>query len=298
MTICIAAISQAFTGNPKIVFASDRLATDHNGLTFELGVPKVFSITENCFVMNAGNSARADYIINKVVNDVYSFDLEHRNFLSVESIANIFKIKFEEVKEEAIQKEIFDNKSMTIKEFYENLGKFPDWFGILTNSSVDNFNFNVGFIIFGFDINQDSKIVAPHIFGFSDSGELVCWDSVGFAMIGIGYNQSVSEITKEPYNPSTSIYDALLKVYYSKKSAQRMTGVGEYTDLGIVEIIIDSTTGKIITKNSLASEQFKKSLDDKLEEQKKKMKEIEIDIKNKIESEFTTKVEIPNIDKK
>lgn len=107
MTICIAAISQAKTGDSKIVFASDRLATDQNGLMFELGTPKVLELIENCLIMSAGNSTRADEIINRTAQEIYSLNEEQIKSLSISQIVSIVEEKFREVKDEVIQKRNF-----------------------------------------------------------------------------------------------------------------------------------------------------------------------------------------------
>lgn len=296
MTICIVAISELATPTQKLIFASDRLATDQNGLTFELGIPKVRPITENCLVMSAGNAGRADSIINKVIGEISKRNIENENYLLIEEIVSIFESKYKEVKDKAIQKEIFDSKGMTREEFYKNIKNFPDWFSILIDSNVNNFDFNVGLIIFGFDINKESKTFAPHIYEVSGNGESVCWDSTGFAMIGIGYSQSVSEITKKPYNPFTKMQDTILKVYRSKKSAQRVTGVGEYTDLGYMEVVADLENNKAVSRSFFASDDIKKMMDNKLEEQGKKIEEIEEIIKKNIESSFIHPVEPPEVE--
>jgi hypothetical protein len=70
MTICIVAIAEGNTGSPKLVFALDRLATNKDGLTFEIGVPKIVILTPNCAVMNAGDSSRGDIIIWNVNNKI------------------------------------------------------------------------------------------------------------------------------------------------------------------------------------------------------------------------------------
>lgn len=287
MTICIAAIYGRETDATEIAFAADRLATDQNGLTFELGISKITRITDDYFIMSAGNSSRASLVLQEAINQIFIDSAKDPQKLSGYAIAQTISEKCKEVQDKIIQK-IFDKKGVSRKEFFSNMKQFPDWFQILTTMEINNFDLGVHFILFGFDIvNQEKKIFVPRVYEILDNGEINIANS-GFSMIGIGYSQSVSEITKEPYDQRISRSEAVLKVYLAKKSAQRMQGVGETTDLGYIKVVeMPEDNKKLYTEIFYAVDSFKEKIDDKIKEQTSKMKEFENDLKHKMDTGFT-----------
>jgi hypothetical protein len=238
--------------------------------------------------MSAGVSSRADLIHKITFNKMVAEHDENFNDLLGYPIAKIISDAYKEIQDETIQKIIFDKKGIKREEFYGNMRNFPEWFQIVTNAEVDSFDFGVNILLLGFDILQEKNIIIPRIYTISDNGEIIPCSS-GFSMIGIGYSQSISEITKEPYDPTISRPEAILKAYISKKSAQRMIGVGEKTDLGFLRVVLNEDK-KLFTQIFVAADTLKEKIDNKISEQKEKLKDFENELKN-IEKEFTQTIE-------
>lgn len=281
MTICIASICET-PQSPKIVFSADRLITDAHGLTFEHGVSKIKMLTKNCFIMSVGKSSHADQIIQNTVKTISTYDNEKIENMTIEQIVEVIKHEHQKIRKETIETTFLISRGLDLKTFYENLRSYPDWFAMLYDSQIGNYNFEVEFIVFGFDINQVAKYVAPHLYKITEKGESLCFDSIGFAMIGIGEEQSFPEITKEPYNPSNALSDAIVRTYWAKKSAERMTGVGKITDLGLAWSDHNKESKIEIIATEIAPE-FKVNIDKIFEEEKTKIKQMTDDIQNNIQ---------------
>jgi hypothetical protein len=185
--------------------------------------------------------------------------------------------------------EIFKPRKMDRASFYSNMRAYPDWFSLIIDNEVRNFDFDVAFIIFGFGLNQEQKTSTGFIYQLTGDGELNLMTSTGFSIVGIGSYQSLPEITKEPYGPYSSLSDALVRTYWAKKSAERMVSVGkETTDLGIMYCEVEGD--KLISKNVLASEDFKnKLLLDGFEKQKQTIKQMTSEVQKNIDEVFSGK---------
>jgi hypothetical protein len=290
LTICIAAICEANKGNPRIVFCSDRLVTDAHGLTFEQGIPKVIQLLPNCLVMNAGDASRGDVILRDVFTLIGSYDAERVEKMTILEIAELIKSKYDIHKDKAIEDDIFRPRGFDRKFFYANIKSFYDWLALMIDTEVRNYVFDVAFIILGFDISQEKKSVVAHLYQLSN-GELQFLTPMGFSMVGIGSYQSLPEITKEPYNPSISLSDCIVRTFWAKKLSERMVSVGkETTDLGIAFLELDATSGKIVAKNTLLLDDFKKKyLLGSFEEQKQAMKDMSQTVQKSIDEVFQGK---------
>lgn len=237
MTICIVAICESNT-NPKIVFCADRLVTDANGLTYEQGQPKIIGLSENCLVMMAGKGAESDQIIKATLEKIREKYVDEP-CPDIKGIVSILKKEHQQLREDCVSDEILKPRGLTLKEFYANIKNFPDWLGIMLDTQISNYDFGVNFLVFGFDI-KENKYVFPRIYMLNEQGEEKLVNSVGFGIIGIGDSMSLPEITKETFNPKFPLSEALVRVYWAKKSAERVVSVGrETTDLGMMEVAKD-----------------------------------------------------------
>lgn len=290
MTICIASICEASTGNPRIVFCADRLVTDTNGLTFEQGTLKIEQLLPHCLIMNAGDAFRGDAIIRDTVNTLNSFEQIKLESITVKEIADIVKAQYDCCYHESIENDIFKPRGINRRDFYSNMKSFTDWFAMIIDNEVRNYNLDVAFIILGFDIDQSNKMVMANLYELSGNGELKFVTQNGFCMVGIGSYQSLPEITKEAYSANTSLSDCLVRTFWAKKLSERMISVGrETTDLGILYVERD-TTEKLVAKNTLMTEEFKnKLLGEAFEKQKQTLKQMTTEIHKNIDDVFQGK---------
>ena len=256
MTICIATICEQNTGNPRIVFASDRLVTDQDGYTFELGVPKIKLLADHCMLMEAGDSFRGDRILEKFRQKVPT--MEQANKMKMSEIIETLRLCYHEIFEESIETEIFSPRGLTRKSFYEKFSQFPEWYSLMMDFKVEGFNFGVTFIVMGIEIDQDRKLTMARLTRFSGRGEPEILDSLGFAMAGIGEKMSFPELTRQRYSPNNSLADALVRTYWAKRASERMIGVGPKTDFGLIWVEFDTDSKQLVCKNTLLEEKVVK----------------------------------------
>ncbi len=288
MTICIATICDQNT-SPTIIFCADRLVTDANGLTFEQGIPKIDYIDDNCLVMSAGLGAESDEIIKEVVLKVKHKSEENNNQrLRIKDIASIFKKEHQKSRNEKLTDEILKPRGLTLESFYANIKSFPEWLGILLDTQISNYEFEVDFLVFGFDVGNDG-LITPHIYEINEKGEMQTLDKIGFGIIGIGDIMSLPEITKEVYSPTNSLSDAIVRTYWAKKSAERVISVGKATtDLGLIWTDI-SKDKKLEIKNVFVNEEFKNQLNREFEKQSETIKQTTSQIQSNINDIFSGK---------
>jgi len=254
MTICIATICEANTGYPRIVFTADRLVTDDDGYTFELGVPKANSLSSKCFIMEAGDSFTGERIIEHFNSRLTQEQLEN---MSVSEIVREFADDFKAIFAESVENDIFKARGLTRKEFYENFAKYPDWFSLTTDQQVRGFDLGVSFIIMGIDIDKQNQIGTAYIYRLIGCGEPENFNRLGFVIVGIGEKLSLPEYTQEKYSPNNALEDAIVRTFWAKKTAERMAGVGKTTDFGLIWLEAgEQNKSEIKCKNALFDEKL------------------------------------------
>jgi len=290
LTICIASICEANTGSPRIVFCSDRLVTDSNGLTFEQGKAKVDMLLPNCLIMNAGDASRGGAIIRDAFLELASMQSEKKEKINIKEIAELVKKHYDIHRNQAIEQQIFESRGMDRKTFYTNMKSIYDWLALMIDNRVQSYNFDVAFIILGIDIIQETKWSAAHLYQIS-CNQLQYLSPMGFSMVGIGSYQSLPELTKEPYNPSMPLSECLVRTFWAKKLSERMVSVGkDTTDLGILYVEPDQTTQRIISKNTLLADNFKQELLARaFEQQKEVIKQLTDKVQKNINNAFQGK---------
>ena len=233
MTVCIAAIADASTPSPKIVFAADRLVS--SWVNFESGVPKIRQLTNYAFVLIATNDAPiANGIILKAEEQIKSLCDER---LTIEQIVKMIskecKNRLSDERERYVLSPFGltydgyitksnDTSKELINDIAANLRDFED----------SDYEFEAEFMIIGIEDR-------PLIYIVNQKGDYTPSDYAGFATIGSGKYMAFPEITKFTYHPDVDMGQALVRVYNSKKIAERVGGVGKETDLGVLHITQD-----------------------------------------------------------
>ncbi|MBM3199703.1 hypothetical protein FJZ53_02110 [Candidatus Woesearchaeota archaeon] len=218
MTICIAAICEV-ENSPQIVFTADRLISA--GIQFEHGVSKIMNLTDNCWLMCASNdSLKSDIIINNVREKLLT------NKPKIKEIAEIFSKECQKLMNDERETEVLAKFGLNYETFIKKSKELSQDLIRLLGTSLDNYtsNFETEFLILGL---EPSAV----IYVINQDGEYKPYDRLGFACIGSGSTLAFPEMTKYSYTPTLGLYAALIRVYQAKKVAQRVSGVGEYTDL-------------------------------------------------------------------
>ena len=78
------------------------------------------------------------------------------------------------------------------------------------------------------------------------NGEYRSHDFIGFATVGSGSRMAFPEMSKYLYSPSLTMNEVLARVYNAKKSVERVQGVGQFTDLFVLHVIINQKQERTI----------------------------------------------------
>ena len=281
MTVCIAAICQIGQG-AQIVFCSDRLVTNSDGLTFEQERPKIVVLTENCLIMNAGSAMESDNIIQTAFERIKK-ELTG-NYPSILDIAKIVGEEHKKKREECAQNDILKPRGLTYETYYSNIRLLPDWMSYAIDRQLYEYDLKVEFLIFGFDVieQNNEQGISPHLYQISREGDYSKLDDVGFGTIGIGSMMALPAMTGEKYHTTISISEALVKVFWARKSAERVVSVGnETTDLGVLFPIGKENKVTGFT-NILISEEHKAQLLELYKSHNQKMKAVTLEVNKQI----------------
>ncbi len=283
MTVCIAVIADASTTSPKLVFASDKLIS--TWINYESGVSKIKMLTDYAAVMIASDDTltSADLISNseKVIAKLTTSGKK----ISIEKIVEILSEKCKERLQYERERRILSKYGLTYETFINrSIDLSKELLGELVNEFRNfKYDFEADFIVLGID----SK---PHIFTINARGEYQSSDFVGYAIIGSGKVMAFPEITKYAYHPNTQLAEAIVRVYNSKKAAQRVGDVGGQTDLAVLHVLTS-------TKNValwVADDKVTSILDVGIEE----MKKLEINSTVEVMKKLQTTIFSPPADEK
>lgn len=223
VTVGIVAVCEANSESPKIVFSADRQITA--GIKFEHGKPKIKKITEYCYViMSSSNTLRSDMIVEQVIDNI-------KEKPSIREIVELFREVLEESKRDETEREVLKKYGLTYSEFIERSNSLSDILVKTVIGELDAYqsNFECEFLVFGLE-------PTPHIYVVDQDGRFASHDYMGFAVIGNGKTLAFSELTRYRYHPNISYVVGLVRVYNAKRIAERITGVGETTDLFVLNI--------------------------------------------------------------
>jgi len=223
MTICIAALC----GEAKVVVvASDRMITaTYPPIEFEHGIPKLEIICPTCIVLTAGDAlAHAD--ICRAVRGKVSSLTRPRMVVITEEIRKTYVTQ----RQKTISERFLEPRGWTLEGFYEKYARtlHPDLV-VTIDHEIATYDYGLQLIVAGVDPEE------AHIYGIRHPGEVDCYDSLGYHAIGIGAMHAVSSLIANGYQPNIGINMAVYLVYEAKKNAESAPGVGQNTDIAIIE---------------------------------------------------------------
>ena len=207
--------------------------------------------------MSASNDALAsDGIILKVQDLITS---KKDVNLTIEQIANIFSQECKNKLKLERENQIYLQYGLTEEEFKEKSNKLSELIvkDILDRLHEFKYDFEVEFLLVGIDSNP----FVPHLYTITEMGDIQNSDHMGFATVGSGKYLAFPEMTKYAYHPNSSLSESIMRVYWSKKIAERVGGVGKETDLVVLHTAPESEVMLWI-----AESKHKELLDKKLED--------------------------------
>jgi len=182
--------------------------------------------------MVAGDSLQASTIFNNAKERARQAGKKK----TIKEIAEVISEEYKRQLRKNIETGVLNPFGLNYDTYKEALNTFPSWISVSIFTSIKNYDFEemgVEFLIFGLDEG------VPHIYSVGIGGKIDCHDHIGFAIIGSGRRQALSEMTKYPYSPDIHFLESIRRIYYSKKSSERARGVGKETDLLVLHSMVE-----------------------------------------------------------
>ena len=233
MTQLVAALCE---GGTKAIALSDRmLSTADMTLTFERDNPKIEVVTSKSLVLTAGTIDEPD-LIQDVKNKAKGKE-------QIRDIAELFKKAYQELRSAHIVDEILYPLAgiESYKEYHEKQKSMHDSMVFNLNERIREYNVGLALLLVGID---DQK---GHIINISNPGIWRNLDNLGFLCLGMGERHADNVFAWYQYTLSVPLNDAVYISFEAKKKAEAAGGVGQATDM----MIIDDNGIQIVEKETI-----------------------------------------------
>ena len=224
MTICIAALCDQ---GKSVVVASDRMLSAPF-LTVEFDHPdaKIESIGSNCVALSAGDAL----YVTDVLSNSSGMSQQLQN-PSVELMTNELKEKFIQVRHRLLDERLFRPRGLSFNDFYRGglIQATPPDLAMLLDNQVSSFQLGISLIVAGVDS------FGGHIFSIEDPGSSQCFDRLGYHAIGSGHRHAILSLVISQQNFQSDLNWSVYNVYFAKRQSEMAPGVGQATDMRIVE---------------------------------------------------------------
>jgi len=224
VTVCIAAICE----NDIIVCASDSMLT-HGIIKFERPQTKLVQLTDSICLLFAGDVAMQSEICPRVGKEINA--LEKRNpsdCWKIRDVADIYAKHYNELSRKKIEQAILEPRGLNFDTYFRIQREMAPDLVLKIDSEIRDYEIaGVETIIAGRD-NTGAHIYAIY------NGNIICKDYIGFASIGIGWEQASLQFVLARHTSFSKFLHTVLLVYSAKKRSEVVHGVGEDTDMFII----------------------------------------------------------------
>lgn len=230
MTVCIAAVCESAK---KIVIAADRMLTFPypTNLEFETEEEKIETLAPSYIALVSGNSAYGTEILKNSRTQ-----LAGATTPEADRVFNIVKSEYASVRMVKIDDTIISSSlGVDYAKFLGKGGTLPAY--LQPQSQVyqqlcmftQQFNLGVEIIVAGIDKS------GAHIWVIIHPGTLISLDKLGYGAIGSGGIHATIHLSLSAQTSRKKLFDTLYNVYMAKKASEAAPGVGQVTDMAIVE---------------------------------------------------------------
>lgn len=228
MTVCIAAICEK---GRDIVVATDRMFTSPLNLEFETEEKKIENLLTSCVALTAGSSAAATEVL-----DAIRSKLANAKNASIAEVANEAKNEYTLSRSRKIEETIIlptlgsdfmeqRRKGKTLPEYLQVQAPMYQQLATVANQ----YNMNLEMIVAGVDKT------GAHIFVVTHPGTSFSLDKLGYAAVGSGGIHASISLSLSAQTNHRGLIETMYSVYDAKKAAEVAPGVGNATDLAIVD---------------------------------------------------------------
>jgi hypothetical protein len=226
VTVCIAALC----GDGAVFGIADRMLTSGD-IQFEPMSPhKLLPLTKSIVAMAAGDAAFNAQILQDVAQEVQLRIQEAPDeWLIVRDVAEMYVRHRNEEKLKRAEAALLAPLGLTRDSFLAKQQFMERSIVERVTESMITFDVPVTEVIF-----MGSDPSGLHIY-VVNGGEISCNDSIGFAAIGSGARHAESEFMLGRHSWNSPLPETLLRVYAAKKRAEIAPGVGEESDMVMVQ---------------------------------------------------------------
>jgi ATP-dependent protease HslVU (ClpYQ) peptidase subunit len=230
MTVCIAAICES---GKKIVVATDRMLTIAFpvNLEFESDEPKIKELSSNCLALASGSTAYAAQILD---NSYKKFG--GTQALTIDQASEIVRAEYVALRMSKTDETIVNaTLGGDYQRYLQRGGTLPDY--LQRQAQVFQ---QLAMLVQQFNLSTDVMLalvddVEAHISMVTHPGTIFSLDKVGYGAIGSGGMHATIHLSLGGQSRRRSFVETLYEVYAAKKVSEVAPGVGQATDLAIVE---------------------------------------------------------------
>jgi hypothetical protein len=230
MTVCIATVCES---GKKIVVATDRMLTFPfpTNLEFETEEQKIEELASSCIALVSGSTAYATEILENVRKELGG-SLSPEVGKVLEIVKNEYtRTRMAKIDEMIISASLGGDYSR----FLQKGGTLPNYLQV--QSSVyqqifmvtQQFNLNTDIIVAGIDS------AGAHISVVIHPGTILSLDKLGYGTIGSGGMHATIYLSLSGQTSRKGLFETLYNAYAAKRASEKAPGVGEVTDVAIVE---------------------------------------------------------------
>lgn len=244
MTVCIAAICD---GGRKIVVAADRMFTFQAPLNveFETSEKKIEQVGTACVILSSGNGAYSAEIVRTAIGL-----LDGNPNPPISRAAEIIRDGFIQVRATKVKEQVlvpalgpdylkFEAMNIPLPQYLQYQ---PAIFQQIT-VQMQMFNLGTDMIIAGIDPG------GARVAYVGNPGTLAWLDKLGYSAIGSGGLHATTRLSLGSQTRESGLAETVYRVFEAKKAAEVAPGVGDETDLAIVETNrIQACGSEVLTK--------------------------------------------------
>jgi 20S proteasome alpha/beta subunit len=217
MTVCIAALAN---NKKELVLVSDKMISITTPMAYQYetdDVYKIYTITDYCVAMTAGNAINAYQIIQNAKNQIIV-----NNISTIEDIAATVRSEYQNYRKKLIVETTLKPRGMTIDKYYEKQKDLALAVIQEIENQLVNANIGVDLIIAGYNKDEDC-----HIFSIIHPGVINSHDSIGYACVGIGAPHALYSLIDSDYKKTLSTDEVEALVLKAKQKSEKAPGVGK-----------------------------------------------------------------------
>jgi hypothetical protein len=221
MTICIAAV----TGNKRVVAVTDKMLTLSAAMVTKYQVAennKAIPLSKKVLGLFAGDVVQANEILSRAKNKIADTD-------DVNSAAEKLKEAFCDFRKQVIEDNLLIRFGLTWDIFVKSQSSLDPNLVAKIAEVLGQYRVDVQVIITGVDST------GPHIYAVGDPGTISCMDSIGYVCIGSGSQHAQLSLIEAKYHAGFDGEDSLMSLFEAKKRAEFDPGVGDLTDVLLID---------------------------------------------------------------